>query len=204
MFKRVNIKIDKKSPIFDGLLRRNTVLVSGLVVSPVVFVANTLSKSLAVAFVFSLITFLTIIISSVISRNIVYTVRIILYTIISALVYVPVISLALQIFPDEVKQAGIMLPLLIANSLILLKSELRFYRRPKGKMIGDVFFYILGFDIVIIIIGFLREILGTGSISGRILGIPLTFPVLVYPFGGFILLGLCAALFRAIQNYFSE
>ena len=129
---------------------------------------------------------------------------IILYTVIAALVYVPVICIELQIFPNEVKEIGIIMPLLIVNSLIVSKSELRFFRRTKWKMLVEVVFYILGFDIAIIIFAFMREVLGTGSISGKILGIPLTFPVLIYPFGGFILLGLLAALFRKIQFSISE
>jgi len=192
------------SPIFDGLYKRNTVFVSGLVIAPVIISANTVAKAIALVFAFSAITFLTIMISSFISRSIVYTIRIILYTIIAALVYVPVISIELQLFPKEVEKIGIIMPLLIVNSLIVSKTELRFFRRTKGKMLIDVVSSILGFDIAILIFAFVREILGTGSISGKILGIPLTFPVLVYPFGGFILLGLMAAILRKIQFSTSE
>ena len=198
-------EINVKSPLLDGIYKKNTILVSGLVIAPAVFVANTVIKALALIFTFSIITFLTIIISSFISRNIVYTIRIILYTLIGALVYVPVASISMQIFPDNViKEMGIMLPLLITNSLIMTKTELRFFRQKKNKMIFDVLSYIIGFDIVVFLFGFIREILGTGAISNKILGIPITFPVLIYPFGGFILIGLCAALFRKVQSYFSE
>ena len=204
MLKMNNGSINFKSPIFDGLFKKNTVLSSGLIIAPVVVVANTVMNAIALICAFSLVTFLTIMISSFISRNIVYTIRIILYTIIAALVYVPVISFEIQFFPHQVENMGIMLPLLITNSLIMSKTELRFYRQSKGKMIVDVAAYILGFDIVVIFLAFIREVFGTGEISGKILGIPLTFPVLVYPFGGFILLGLCAALLRKIQDYFLD
>lgn len=205
MLKDTNGEINVKSPLLDGIYKKNTILVSGLVIAPAVFVANTVIKALALIFTFSIITFLTIIISSFISRNIVYTIRIILYTLIGALVYVPVASISMQIFPDNViKEMGIMLPLLITNSLIMTKTELRFFRQKKNKMIFDVLSYIIGFDIVVFLFGFIREILGTGAISNKILGIPITFPVLIYPFGGFILIGLCAALFRKVQSYFSE
>lgn len=205
MIKDTNGGNSVKSPLLDGIYKKNTILVSGLVIAPAVFVANTVYKSLALIFTFSIITFLTVIISSFISRNIVYTIRIILYTLIAALVYVPIASISMQIFPDYViKEMGIMLPLLITNSLIMTKTELRFFRQKKNKMIFDVLSYIVGFDIVVFILGFVREVLGTGSISNKILGVPLTFPVLVYPFGGFLLIGLFAALFRKVQSYFSE
>jgi len=204
MEKKEKASFNINSPKLEGLFSRNTVLVSGLVIAPVVISANTVAKALAIIMAFSYITFLTIMISSFISRNIVYTIRIILYSIIAALVYVPIIGLELQIFPKQVEQIGIILPLLITNSLIVSKTETRFFRKTKGKMIFDVLFHIIGFDIVILISAFLREVIGTGSLSGKILGIPMTFPALVYPFGGFILLGLLAALFKKIQSYFAE
>ena len=204
MIKKENGGINLNSPIFDGIYKKNTVLVGGLLVAPVVFSANTVSKAFAIIFAFSAITFLTIMISSFISRNIVYTIRIILYTLIAALVYVPVIGLELQLFPKQVEEIGIIIPLLITNSLIVSKTELRFFRRTKGKMVIDVCSFIIGFDLVILIFAFIREVFGKGEISGQILGIPLTVPALVYPFGGFILLGLLAALFRKIQFSTSE
>lgn len=194
----------KKSSLLDGLYFKNTVLFSGMVITPVVFAATTVRNALALIFVFSLVTFFTIIISSFIPRNIVYTIRIILYTIISSLVYVPVMSMALQMFPEEVSKLGIMFPLLIANSLILTRSETRFFRESKGRMIADVMSHILGFDVVMIIIAFLREFFGTGMINNKLMGVRFTLPVLVYPFAGFILLGLIAALVRGMQSYFSE
>ena len=202
--KKNNGGISLNSPIFDGIYKKNTVLMSGLVVAPVVIAANSVAKAFALIFAFSAITFLTIMISSFIPRNIVYTIRIILYTLTAALVYVPVISIELQLFPTEVKQIGIMLPLLITNSLIVSRSELRFFRKTKGRMILDVISFILGFDLAVLLIAFIREILGTGAISGNILGISLTFPVLLYPFGGFILIGLLAALMRKIQLSLTE
>ncbi|MFA5658087.1 MAG: Rnf-Nqr domain containing protein [Oscillospiraceae bacterium] len=188
--------IDIKSPLFDGAYKHNTVLLSGMVISPVVFAATSVSHSLALICAFSVITFLTVMISSFFPRNIVYTIRIILYTLISSLVYVPVLTVVTQIFPQEVKEIGIIIPLLITNSLIVSKTELRFFRRTKGKMIIDVLSYIIGFDIVVLLVGFIREVFGTGMFSGKIIGVPMAFPALVYPFGGFILVGLLGALLK--------
>lgn len=193
-------KITFSSPIFDGLYKKNTILISGLLIAPVVLGATTLLKSVTLAVAFSIITFFSVIISSFFSRRIVYAIRIVLYTLIASFVYVPVIILCMQVFDDEVKQLGFLMPLLIINALIVSKSELRFFRRSKGKMIIDVTSYILGFDIVIILVGFLREIFGTGSLNGKLIGIPLTFSILKYPCGGFILIGLLAGLLRKIQQ----
>lgn len=188
----------QKEDFLDGLLNKNTILVSGLVIAPVVVVANTVQSALALMFVFSAITFFTLMIASFVPRNIVYAIRIILYTLIGAMVYVPVHMLAGTLFPEALKSLGIFAPLLITNSLIVSKTETRFFRKSRSRMFVDILSYIAGFDIVVIIFAFFREIFSTGAIGDRILGIPLTFSALALPFGGFILLGLFAALFRRI------
>lgn len=196
--------INIKSPIFDGLYRKNTVFVSGLVIAPVVYVADTVYNAFLIMIAFSVITFLTIIISSFVSKNIVYTVRIILYILIASIVYVPVLAFLKQSFPNTIEKLGIMLPLLIANSMILIKTELRFTRESKGMMIIDLLSYIIGFDIAIIIVAFIREVIGKGEIGGKLLGIPVKIDILRYPFGTFILIGLCGALIRWIVSAVSD
>ena len=185
--------------IFDGLYQKNTVLVSGLVIAPVVIATSTVKVALALIAVFSVITFFTIMIASFVPRDIVYAIRIILYTFIASMVYVPVVIFAKMLFPNEVAALGIFIPLLITNSLIVSKTELRFFRKTKGRMVIDVISYIIGFDIVVLIFALIRELISTGSIGDRIFGIPITFPAFALPFGGFILLGLFSALFRKIQ-----
>ena len=183
--------------IFDGLLKKNAVLVGGLIIAPVVAI-TTLKNALVYIIIFSVITFLSILISSFVPREIVYAVRIILYSFIASLVYVPVAVIAHEIFPKEVLSLGVFIPLIITNSLIVSKTELYFFRLSKGRMFAEVLFYILGFDIMMIVFSFIREILATGAIGNKILGIPLTFSALNYTFGGFILLGLFSAIFRKI------
>lgn len=187
--------------ILDGLYKKNTIFVSGLVIAPVVAAATTVRLALVVACIFSLITFFTILIASFVPRDIAYAVRIILYTLIAAMVYVPAAIFGYTLFPEEIKALGVYVPLLITNSLIVSKTELRFFRKSKAAMTIDILSYIGGFDAAILLFAFLREIFSTGALGDRILGIPLTFPALALPFGGFIFLGLLSGLFRKIQIY---
>lgn len=194
------MKPDIDKSLFDGLFKRNTLFVSGLVIAPVVAFANTTTRALLLAFSFSSITFLTLMISVLISRKIVYTFRIILYTAIAAVVYVPVYATAGDIFPNEIGTMGIYLPLLITNSLIVLQSELIFFRKPKDKMIFSVIFYILGFDAAVVVYGALREIISFGTIFGRMVLLDAPAPGFAQTFGGFMLLGLCAAGYRKLLS----
>ncbi len=187
-----------KKIIQNGLLNKNPILVSGMVIAPVIVLANNFNDAVMLVAAFSLITFFTLVISSFVPKSIVYTIRIILYTLIGAVVYVPSVILLEYLMPDGVEAIGIFFPLFITNSFIVTRSESIFFLETKGKMLLDIIFCIIGYDAAVLIFAAVREILASGTIGGKITGMPASFRVFEHPFGGFILLGLFAALFRSI------
>ena len=50
-------------------------------------------------------------------------------------------------------------------------------------MFVDVIFSILGYDIIVMLFGFVRELISTGSIGNNKLGMPMIFSGLSMPFG---------------------
>lgn len=184
--------------MYNSLIKRNPVLAAGMVIAPVVVFANTLMNAVTLIISFSCITFLTLLISSFVPQKIVYTVRIILYTLIGAVVYIPTTLFLDTIMHDRIENMGVYFPLLITNSLIISRSETTFFAENKGKMLLDIIFSILGYDIAVLLVGFARELISTGEINGNILAVPVTMPGFAYPYGGFILLGIMAALLRGI------
>ncbi len=188
-----------KNIIFNALLKRNPLLVSGMVIAPAVMTADSLSGAATLAAAFSIITFFTLLISSFVPKRIVYAVRIIMYAFIGALVYVPA-AIALKYFiPDAIDNMGIFFPLLIINSFIISRSESIFFLETKGKMMLDIIFCIIGYDAAVILFGIIREIIGSGTANGKIIGMPLVFSAFSEPFGGFILIGIMAALLRLLM-----
>lgn len=187
-----------KKIIQNGLLNKNPILVSGMVIAPVIVLANNFNDAVMLVAAFSLITFFTLVISSFVPKSIVYTIRIILYTLIGAIVYIPSVILLEYLMPDGVEAIGIFFPLFITNSFIVTRSESIFFLETKGKMLLDIVFCIIGYDAAVLIFAAVREILASGTIGGKITGMPASFRVFEHPFGGFILLGLFAALFRSI------
>ncbi len=188
----------KRNIILDNLFRKNPILSGGMVIAPIVVYAVTLKNAITLAAAFSVITFFTLIISSFVPKKIVYTIRIILYTLIGSLVYVPAYIILNYYIPEVVSEMGIYFPLLITNSFIVSRSETIFFLESKSKMLLDIIFCILGYDIIVLIFGTIREIISTGELSGNILPVPLIFSGLGLPFGGFIILGILAALLRYI------
>ncbi len=187
-----------KKIILNGLLYKNPILVSGMVTAPVVVLANNFKDAAALTAAFSMITFFTLLVSSFVPKSIVYTIRIILYTLIGALVYVPTVILLKYFMPEGVEALGIFFPLLITSSFIVTRSETIFFMESKGKMLLDIIFCILGYDAAVLLFALIREILAAGTIGGNMIGMPTAFSAFEHPFGGFILLGLFAALFRSI------
>ena len=187
-----------KSIVFNGLLKKNPILVGGMVIAPVVVIGNSFMNALALTLAFSVITFFTLLVSSFVPKNIVYTIRIIMYTFIGALVYVPSAILLNYLIPDGIEAMGVFFPLLIANGMIIFRSETIFFQESKGHMLLDIIFCILGYDAAVLLYGFIREILGSGTVCGKIIGMPVVFTGFENPFGGFILLGIMAALLRVI------
>lgn len=188
-----------KNIILNALLRRNPILVSGLVIAPAVVIADSFFDAVTLVAAFSVITFFTLLVSSFVPKNIVYSIRIILYTVIGALVYVPSAIILKYLMPEGIEAMGVFFPLLITNGLIISRSESIFFLESKGHMLLDIIFCIIGYDAAVLLFGAVREILGTGMIGGKIIGMPIVFSAFQYPFGGFLLLGVLAALLRVIM-----
>ena len=194
-------EMEKKIDLKDGLIKQNIVFMSGLITAPVIACTSTLMKSLAVCFVFSLVSFAAIFVCRLIPRTIVYTIRVILYSAAAAVFYIPAAVLAETIFGQAlIASAGVYLPILITNSLILSKTETRFYLEPPGDMFADVIGFIVGFDAACALTGFFRELLSESRIAGVQVSIPFTVPALETTFGGFLFVGIGAGLFRAVYN----
>ncbi len=193
---------DKKISLKDGIFKQNIVFMSGLLVAPVIACATTLMKSLAVCLVFSLVSFLTIVTCRAVPRKIAYTLRVILYTLAASAFYIPVYLFARAIFGDAViASAGVYLPILVTNSLILSKTETRFYAEPVADMILDAAVFVIGFDAACIFIGALRELISAGTLGGLYINLPFTVPALETTFGGFLFVGIFAGLFRGVYNH---
>lgn len=191
---------NRKPSVTDGLFADNTVLSALMVISPIIMCGDTLKNALALTYAFTAITLFSVIISSFIPKRLPYAVKIILYAVISAIVYIPVRLVAESFYVGSIESIGIYYPLLAVNSLIVHQTEAKFFRMKKGKMIGSLVFYILGFDAVILFTGIVRELIAYGTINNRMADMNTLIAGLGQPFGGFIFLGLLCGLYRKIRS----
>ena len=85
---------------------------------------------------------------------------------------------------------SIYIEILVVNSLILAKTESRFYLMPMKEMALDALMYILGYAIAAFAVGIIREFLAFGSLFGlRVCDAPM--PAAKTTFFGFILPPYC-------------
>ena len=118
--------------------------------------------------------------------------------------FVTVVNLVFHAYaPSLYESLGIYLPLIVVNCIILGRAEAFASKNPILSSIADALGVSIGFFLALFIISFLRESLGTGSVS--LFGVNLfTLPVLgenpmtlfILPPGAFLIMALLLALFR--------
>lgn len=187
----------RNSVSLDGLFKQNIVLMSGLVTAPIIVAATSAERALVLVMSFFLISYTSILICRVFSRKIAYSIRIFLYAVVAGIMYIPTMILLQRLFPQTTDNVQLYIGLLVVNSLLLAKTEMRFYLKPYGEMALDSLIYVAGYAMVAFIVGFLREVLAFGTLFGYRLVNPIV-PAAKSPFFGFILVGIMAALCRAI------
>jgi Na+-transporting NADH:ubiquinone oxidoreductase subunit NqrD len=184
--------------IKKGLLTKNPLFVTGLVLSAAVFTSDSLKTALVTAICFTIITSVTAVIIGLFPlAKTPYTVRIILYILIASCVYVPSQMLVTAIFPAETAKIVTYLGCICVNSLILERFDKRNLKKKSQKVLF-ILSMVAGFDISLLIFAVIREIISYGTVYGVLVGLDTPLPVFGYVFGGLILLGIFSGFYRYI------
>ena len=96
---------------FNGLLMTNPIMERGFILAPIIVASYNTQNSVALGIGFSIITFITVMLSSFIPRRIPYTVRTILYSLLACVVFVPTAMLIERLLPGALYSLGVFLPL---------------------------------------------------------------------------------------------
>ena len=195
---------DKKkksvSVIRSSAIIKNPVLFEAIGIAPVVAMAVSLKSAIILSFVSFVELLLIECLACLLMKKLKGSVRKMIYAILGLLINIPLFMLFRYLAPNETANAGIFLPLLAVNSLIALHCE-RFAVKHNFKATAlDAVSAGFSYAAVILIVGVVREILGSGTVYSVKLNIPVKLPGLLMPFGGFLLLGFMAAALKAIIN----
>lgn len=114
---------------------------------------------------------------------------------VAALAYIPVYFILYFIFQKNLLSLGIYLPMLVCEPLVIQRFEHTLdasISQTVRKSIG----FTLGYGLVLFVLGLVREFLALGQLFGVQVTKLLFFPLASTPMGGFILLGLLAAVWQ--------
>ena len=199
---------NKTSHRFFAKLREfwtnNPVLVNGLTLAPVAVAAIYLKNAVAISIVMAVVTIPTLIVSSFIKQRVALAHRIPIYAIVAAGCYAGAIAIVRLLLPGAPDTTGIYLPLLVTNTVIMMRAEAFGIRNKTRWVVLDAVIQVLGYAFVICVVGLAREYIGNGTIWGAITDNPLPIKGVLLPFGGFILTGLFAALYQYGSNHAKE
>jgi electron transport complex protein RnfE len=175
---------------------------SGLLIGPVIAGATDFESAAAISVVFAIVTFFSVALCRLVPRRMVYTVRIIIYATVASILYIPAYLICEAVMSEEAMiSAGIYLPILVINHVILSKTETRFFHLPYSQMLTEALGYITGFIAVCMLTGTIRDIFVNSAVGTMDVEVSFTVPALETTFGGFILVGILAGVCRAIYNY---
>ena len=112
--------------------------------------------------------------------------------------FVTITDFTLQAFTPTIhKELGAFIALIVVNCLILGRQEAFASRNPIPLALADAGGMSIGFTFSLVLLGGIREILGSGTLFGVSLFGPSFEPwvIMILPPGGFLTLGLLLALF---------
>lgn len=187
----------------DHIWLSNPVMVRGLGLAPVVGAALDGERALILCVAcLLLVTFTRVLAVAVchLSKN---RFRPLIYCYVAALLYIPVYILLYELFGNNLTMLGIYLPILVVEPAIVKRMEFT-ELEPIRDAWRHGFNNGLGMCAALLIVGCLREFLATGAVFGHPLVHAALLPLAAQPAGGFVLVGVIAAVWCAVANAYTE
>ena len=116
--------------------------------------------------------------------------------------FVTLLQMLMQAYvPDLYKTLGIFIPLIVVNCIILGRAEAFAAKNNVLASACDGIGIGIGFTLALTVLGFVRELLGNGSVFGyRVMPESMDMLVFVLAPGAFVTLGLLMAIVNKLKN----
>ena len=184
-----------------GIISENPIFVLALGTCPTLAVTTSAQNGLGMGLAATAVLIGSNCVISLVRRMIPDKVRIpVFITIIAG--FVTIVQLLLKAYlPDLDKALGIFIPLIVVNCIILARAEVFASRNGIGHSFVDAAAMGLGFTGALLLIGSVREVLGTGMIFGHIIAGNISPAlIMIMPPGGFLAYGLIAGLINLVAK----
>ena len=202
--------MDFKKQLKEGLLTKNPVLVQMLGMCSTLAISTSLFNGLGMGVAVTIITICSNMMISALRKVIPSQVRIAAYiTIIAG--FVTIIDLLLKAYiPALSESLGLFIPLIVVNCIVLGRAEGFASKNGVVASALDGLCQGIGYTVALVITCIVRELLGSGTFGGGILGengagiqiFPADYAALqmIMPVGGFLTLGFVVAGFQWLMR----
>ncbi len=184
-----------------GIVRDNPVFVQVLGMCPVLAVTTSVANGIGMGLATTFVLVFSTLIASTVKGVVPNQVRIPVYAVVIA-TFVTIADLVLKaFFPPLSASLGPYVPLIVVNCIIMGRVEAFATRNRPGISLVDALGMGAGFTLSLMVLGAVREVLG----SGALLGVPLfgegfsPMLVMILPPGAFLTLGILMAVFNAVK-----
>ena len=182
-----------------GIVKENPVLCLVLGTCPTLAVTTSASNAIGMGVAATLVLICSNAVISALRKFIPDKVRIPAYiTIIAG--FVTVVQMLVKAFAPAINDSlGIFLPLIVVNCIILGRAEMFAGKNPVVPSILDGLGMGVGFTAALLLMGAIRELLGSGSIFGVQL-LPVQILIFILPPGGFFVFGMLIMLANKLNT----
>jgi electron transport complex protein RnfE len=193
-------KTDSKEIFFRGLVRENPVFVLLLGACPVLGVTTSAFNGLGMGAATLFVLVMANVVVSLVKHYIPDRVRIPSFIVIVAS-FVTVVQLLMEAYtPALFEQLGLFIPLIVVNCIVLGRAEAFASRQPVLASVADGLGMGLGFTFALVLLGSVREILGSLAWFGWKPAEHDGMLVFVLAPGAFIALGFIIAVVNGLRN----
>jgi len=200
----MNDKFSIKKHFFDSLFTSNPILVQLLGTCPTLATSTSLINGLGMGLSATAVLILSNLLISLLRKFISKEVRIAAYIVIIS-GFVTAVELLIKAYiPSLDKSLGLFIPLIVVNCIILARAEAFASKNNPIRSMIDGLFMGIGFTFALGILGFIRELIGSGTVLG--FAIPGFKPIMffVLPAGAFLTLGCLIAAVNWILGMVNE
>lgn len=183
----------KRQGAFSALLARNPVLVLGFDLPFVIVCATTLKTAVAMSMEMMIIHMTTMVVAMITVRTLPTWARVMVNVGFATIMMTIARHLITPIFPDLSNYVGVYIYLMAVNGLTLFESANLSRKMKLWPVMVSALMNALAFAMIMILVAFLRELFGSGTLWGVAVTLPIKLGGLQIPFSGFIMMGFLLA-----------
>lgn len=193
--------MDQWKNFTKGFIKENPIFVLVLGMCPTLGVTSSAINGLGMGLATTFVLMMSNIVISLVRNVIPDKVRIPAFIVIIA-AFVTVVQLIMQAYvPGLYKSLGLFIPLIVVNCIVLGRAEAFASKNSPGSSAIDGLGIGLGFSFALVLLGSIREILGSGKIFNFTI-YPENYVTLIFVLapGAFIVLGYLIALINRMKK----